>query len=121
MPRRAPSPCPTPGCPALVDRAGPCPACRNARRQSYRTSPDARARRKVYDSRRWAGVRRTVLRAQPYCAEPDCPELATEVDHVTALRDDGDPFDLANLQALCHRHHAAKTAREVLGRRVYTR
>jgi 5-methylcytosine-specific restriction endonuclease McrA len=41
--------------------------------------------------------------------------LATEVDHIVALRDDGDPFDLANLQPLCHRHHAAKTAREVFG------
>jgi 5-methylcytosine-specific restriction endonuclease McrA len=69
-------------------------------------------------------VRRTVLRAQPFCAEPGCHEPAAEVDHIVALADGGDPWSTANLQGLCHRHHAAKTGREVFGRarrRVYTR
>jgi 5-methylcytosine-specific restriction endonuclease McrA len=58
-------------------------------------------------------VRRAVLAASPYCAV--CPELASEVDHIVALRDGGDPYDTANCQPLCHAHHAAKTARETFG------
>jgi 5-methylcytosine-specific restriction endonuclease McrA len=45
----------------------------------------------------------------PECAE--CGAPATDVDHVIPLADGGSN-DIGNLQALCHSHHSAKTARE---------
>lgn len=37
-----------------------------------------------------------------------CPEKATDVDHIQP----GDDHSEHNLQSLCHRHHAIKTAKE---------
>jgi 5-methylcytosine-specific restriction endonuclease McrA len=108
MPRRAPRSCPR--CGGTYPAGARCPSCRAAEDRAIKSRPEVRARRKVYASRRWAGVRRTVLAASPFCAEPGCSSLATDVDHRIPLGQwQGDPFDLANLQALCHRHHAAKT------------
>jgi 5-methylcytosine-specific restriction endonuclease McrA len=61
-----------------------------------------------------------MLRSEAWCRVPDCPNLATDIDHVVPLRviiaNGGDPFDLTNVQPLCRRHHSEKTAREVFGR-----
>lgn len=114
-PTAPPTSCPAPGCPELTF-GGRCPKHRAEAERPYRQTPEAKARKKIYNSRRGAGVRRTVLSATPWCAVEGCQELATEVDHVLSLADGGDPWSAANLQALCHRHHAEKTARETFGR-----
>jgi 5-methylcytosine-specific restriction enzyme A len=123
--RRAPSPCTNPTCPNLTPDGGRCALCRAEAvaeyNRTYHTTPQARARKAIYNSRRWRGLRRTVLRARPWCEASDCPNLATDVDHIVPLRvilaNQGDPFDPTNVQPLCKRHHAEKTAREVFGRK----
>ena len=61
--------------------------------------------------RRWARVRRRVLDAAGWrCVV--CSRYGNEVDHIQPLHKDGDPWDPANLQALCRRCHIEKTAAE---------
>ena len=67
--------------------------------------------RSIYNSRRWKLTRRAVLFAQPLCLH--CGDIATDVDHVTPIEDCVDPYDQANLQALCHSCHAIKTKQEM--------
>lgn len=43
------------------------------------------------------------------CTEPSGRRYA---DHIVEIKDGGEPFDIANGQCLCHRHHAQKTAAE---------
>lgn len=89
--------------------------------QLYHSTDEARTRKGIYNSRRWRGLRRTVLRARPWCEATDCHNLATDLDHIVPLRvilaNGADPFDLANVQPLCKRHHSEKTAREVFSRK----
>jgi 5-methylcytosine-specific restriction enzyme A len=114
VPRAAPRPCTAAGCPNLVTTRGQsrCPE----HRQTYQQTPDAKARKRIYASRRWQGVRRSILRERPWCAVDGCPELAHDIDHVVPLRtileQGGDPFDLSNCQPLCVPHHRQKTRRE---------
>ena len=68
---------------------------------------------RLYDTATWRQLRRQQLRAHPLCEE--CLSIGTaraavDVDHRVALKDDGEPFDLANLRSLCHSCHSAKTA-----------
>lgn len=59
-----------------------------------------------------------MLTRDPWCKVPGCANLSTDVDHIKPLTDDGaDPYDEGNLQGLCKRHHSAKTAAEVWGRK----
>ena len=63
-------------------------------------------------------LRRQVLADHPLCMTKGCDGLATDVDHIIAVRDGGHLFDRRNLQALCRSCHSRKTAGEVgLGRR----
>jgi 5-methylcytosine-specific restriction enzyme A len=110
--RRTLRPCLEPGCPELT-QTGRCKA--HARQAEARWKDPAR--RKVYNSRRWRAMRSRVLKEQPFCQAPGCNNLATDVDHVTALADDGDPYDRSNLQALCKMHHSQKTRQEIWGRK----
>ena len=64
-----------------------------------------------YRTAEWRGARASVLRVNPVCAIPGCGQRATDVDHVRSIRSGGDALDVRGLQALCHAHHAAKTAR----------
>ena len=64
--------------------------------------------------RRWAAVRRAVLDAAGWRCQRCGAARRMEVDHVTPLARGGDPYDPANLQALCFRCHRAKTRRENL-------
>jgi 5-methylcytosine-specific restriction protein A len=111
MPFASPRPCAEPGCDQLVTK-GRCP--KHARQQdvSY-----VRAGKRIYASARWRGLRRQVLREQPFCQVLGCFTLATDVDHVVPIRDGGAPFRRANLQALCKKHHSEKTITEVFGRK----
>jgi len=45
--------------------------------------------------------------------------MATDIHHVVALADGGDPYDKAQLQALCKKCHSASTAREIWGRKSF--
>jgi 5-methylcytosine-specific restriction endonuclease McrA len=72
--------------------------------------------RRVYASSRWAAVRRAVLARDPTCVACGAAP-SSDVDHVRPLREvlasGGDPFDEANLMALCSSCHSRKTAAEV--------
>jgi 5-methylcytosine-specific restriction endonuclease McrA len=71
----------------------------------------------VYNDPRWKRLCAQVKREQPTCAVTGCTERTTDVDHVLGLQDGGDPFNRANLQGLCKKHHSSKTASEVNARR----
>lgn len=116
MPTAAPRPCTFPRCGALV-AAGEGPRCEKHRKQEER----ARSRRRRADpnnqihyhqSPEWRAIRKAYIRERPLCAECERQgrtTAATEVDHVRALADGGDPRDPANLQSLCKSCHSRKT------------
>lgn len=89
-----------------------------AKRAKAQTSEQAQFGRRLYRLERWVKESRNFLKANPLCV--DCAELgaveqATDVDHVIPHRGDrGLFFQRSNWQALCHRCHSRKTAREVL-------
>ena len=102
--------CSTAGCPEVATYRGRCPGC--AHEQNRATHRN----RSVYNSSKWQNTRKRVLHDHPLCAEPGCHMIATDVDHIHAIEDGGDPWSLSNLQGLCASHHAAKTNREVRAR-----
>ena len=66
---------------------------------------------RFYNKQVWKRLRLQFLRAHPLCAEhlargETVP--ATDVDHIVALPR-GEALDPANLRALCHSCHSAKT------------
>ncbi len=75
----------------------------------------------IYSTSRWQRLRLKVLVEHPLCH--DCGRAASEVHHVVALSDGGDPWDPNNLMALCSRCHALRTHAEVAVRqgRVFRR
>lgn len=101
----------SPTCPNPAEAGGKCrdharaaDAERNLRRM---TSLE------VYRSARWRRLRRRKLLEAPYCEEPGCGRVATDVDHVERVEVRPDlAFEILNLQSLCHPHHSSKTARE---------
>jgi len=103
-------PCTYPRCANLVDGGGRCPTHRPT--EADRPNADVRT---WYRTPRWRALRTVVLRDQPYCA--DCAREGrrvptTDVDHIEPHRGDAGLFwSRQNLQALCHRHHSAKTGR----------
>lgn len=99
--------CSTRGCRAVATYRG---RCREHARQRNRSTHQNRS---IYNSRRWAILRRRVLFEQPLC---DCGEIATDVDHDRAIEDGGDPWARSNLKARCHSCHSRKTAREMRDR-----
>ncbi len=111
MPTRPLKNCGAPACPNLV-AGGYCDDHRN---MGYQRDVGSRERAKVYASIRWRGLRRQVLREQPWCATLGCNNLATDVDHIQPLAQAGEPYDRANLQALCARCHGLKTRQENYG------
>ena len=64
------------------------------------------------DRRRWARLRRQVFRRDGWRCRACGRAGRLECDHVTPLDAGGDPYALANLQALCRGCHIAKTERE---------
>lgn len=105
------------GCPVCQGRCpelttgGKCASCLSQSRKAHRGNDY------IYSSPRWKGLRRSVLREQPFCCEPGCSELTHDIDHITPI--DIDPerkWDRTNLQGLCRSCHSRKTAKEVLHR-----
>ena len=85
--------------------ASPCLDCGEPTRAGSRCADCAPRHRLGWA---WSATRTTWLAGHPSCA--GCGAMATEVDHVVP-RARGGGHD-GNLQSLCHRCHAAKTARE---------
>jgi len=65
--------------------------------------------KKIYNTKRWQVLRRSVLFNHPLC---ECGEIATDVDHVVPMHQGGDPWSRANLQTLCAHCHGQKTSQE---------
>jgi 5-methylcytosine-specific restriction protein A len=68
-------------------------------------------KRQVYNSKRWRLTRDRYLFWNPICDTSGCNMIATDVHHRTDLDQGGDPWDLDNLQALCHQCHSIETRR----------
>lgn len=111
MPSRLPTPCATPGCPALT-RQRYCEAHRREQAQRYDAERGTAAQR-GYGSR-WRKLRAQVLREEPLCrmcAAEGKVTAAMDVDHrVPKVR--GGTDERSNLQSMCHWHHSQKTAKE---------
>src|SRR5689334_4967247 len=110
MGKAALRPCTYPGCSELV-KAGRC--ARHAAKIDR--TPRAKTAVRGYDAK-WRAYRLSFLRAHPFCVRCMAArryELATVVDHIIAHRGDQQlMWDPANHQALCERHHNAKSAAE---------
>jgi len=105
MPTRPPTPCATPGCAAL-SHAARCDVHRKAR---YREQEQHRDHKRG-STRRWRKLRRLVLNRDPICG---CGDVTSEADHIKPVsQGGGDEMD--NLQGLCARCHADKSARDRL-------
>jgi 5-methylcytosine-specific restriction protein A len=97
-----------PRCPEPATYRGRCAT--HSRQREKATHPNKR----LYNSRRWEYARRRQLFDHPLCQcdNPECNEIATDVDHIVPIEKGGDPFDRANLQSLAHDCHSRKTRRE---------
>ncbi len=107
MADRIPRPCSVWPCAGEAEVKGKCTR-HAAEADAARNERRARSLA-VYRSARWKRLRARILRERPWCEHPGCREAATDVDHITPIEDDGDPWDEDNLQPLCHRHHSVKT------------
>lgn len=121
MPRKLPTPCRHPGCPALtVERF--CDTHARAHANDARSRADVNAvvaqRREFYKSPAWRKLRARVLSCAPFCR---CGARASVVDHVTRIADGGAPLDPANLQTMCWTCHQAKRQAESLQARGVSR
>ena len=69
----------------------------------------------IYDSYQWKKLRKQYAEQQPlceHCLKFDILTPLAVVDHVKEIEDGGEPFDINNLQSLCHSCHNRKTAEE---------
>lgn len=109
--------CPAADCPELV---GPGEQCPRHPREAFGGASGRRGVRhhvEVYSSPRWRALRRQVRREQPFCL-CGCNTVWTELDHVVAINDGGEPFSRENVEGRCRKSHAAKTSREITARRT---
>lgn len=128
MPRKAPSPCVEPGCPALctgqegeyrgrcVEHGPPVKASNSRRSRDRRLRNETQVvLDKFYGSRVWQKLRAAYIAKHPLCCM--CMEVnrvvpADVVDHIVERRDGGADTDWNNLQSLCHACHNDKTQQE---------
>lgn len=69
-----------------------------------------------YNTTRWKRIRKLKLTTDPVC-ETCARRPANQVDHITAIRAGGDPWDWDNLRSMCQSCHSAKTRHvDMLGR-----
>lgn len=69
----------------------------------------------IYKTTRWLNLRKHYVLLQPLCEHCLKYDIITEgkiVDHIIELEDGGEPFDINNLQHLCHSCHNTKTGQE---------
>ena len=68
-----------------------------------------------YQSRMWRSLRALKLEQTPLCEECQRRGILTPaqmVDHIIPINKGGAPLDMSNLQSLCNKCHAVKTARD---------
>jgi len=122
MPRLPLRPCPRVGCRALVRGGGYCPEHRPKELQRTRRETDrarGSAARRGY-GRHWRKARLNQLAREPLCRHCQAAGkvvAASQVDHITALKDGGADDD-SNYQSLCDDCHAAKTIKDIAARRA---
>jgi len=63
-----------------------------------------------YRTTAWRNTRQAFLNSNPLCV--NCGNPAQMVDHKKRILDGGDKLDWNNLQAMCNKCHASKSARE---------
>jgi 5-methylcytosine-specific restriction protein A len=107
--------CYEPDCRNVATYRGRC--AKHAARHDHAV---ARSGYRLYRTKRWRNTRAAQLRRHPLCQCPDpsCELIATDVDHLVAIADGGDPWNPANLQSLTRECHARKTRVEQLAREV---
>jgi 5-methylcytosine-specific restriction enzyme A len=115
MPRSPMKPCSHVGCGRLVT-SGACDVHRKERKQLYEQTPERKASKSLYATKRWLDLRVTVLRACPLCVECKKHGQLTAAQHVDHIKPHGGDIDLFfdedNLQSLCKPCHSRKTAKE---------
>jgi 5-methylcytosine-specific restriction protein A len=110
----APHPCGYPGCATLTDAARCERHKKQEQRDYYRGRKDDPFRR-LYASKTWRRAREAKLAIDPLserCKANGRIEAATEVHHRIAVRDGGDPFDVAGLESLrkpCHSRESVES------------
>lgn len=110
MPTRAPHPCATPSCPALITKGSHCPE--HERKQSDRRDRDP-AQAAFYSSARWTKLSRWVRARDPVCKV--CNRTpSTQADHVDNDWRNNSP---ENWQGICRTCHAEKSGREHAAKR----
>jgi len=107
-------PCSYPGCAFLVETCDSrCEKHRIQERREYdRTRKDDPFHR-LYASASWRKVRKIKLSINPLCERCQAngrTKAAEEVHHRNAVRDGGDPFDIAFLESLCKSCHSRESA-----------
>lgn len=73
---------------------------------------------KFYNSWPWRKLRKRFLLSNPLCLHCDRNGIvtaATVADHITPIKQGGEPLDESNLQALCEKCHNRKSASESRG------
>ena len=106
MPWKPDRPCRHPGCPKLSQSG----YCDEHSRPDERPNAGARG----YDAR-WRKLRARWLRSVPlceHCMRDGITQPAELVDHIIPIRAGGGRLDVENLQSLCLKCHAKKTAQD---------
>ena len=77
--------------------------------------------RHIYNDQRWRELSARIRREEPcaVCGLRPPAVAVLYVDHIIELEDGGAPFDPANVQALCPKHHGIKTKAQA-ARRSWT-
>jgi len=66
---------------------------------------------RIYNDRRWKIIRHAALVRDGYQCQlrlPGCTSVATQGDHIIGLEDNGQPFQLNNVQAACGHCNVSK-------------
>ena len=74
---------------------------------------------KLYNSRRWRGLRNLYYQRNPLCAQCNRNGITKAgdcVDHIKPISEGGDFYEWKNLNTLCNKCHSLKTAKEVNNR-----
>lgn len=75
-----------------------------------RLVPPPKMAESFYQSKEWRSLVADVKRERgSYCERCGSSERVT-ADHIVERKDGGADLDKSNIELLCHRHHAAKTA-----------
>jgi 5-methylcytosine-specific restriction endonuclease McrA len=83
---------------------------RGNHRGRVRTEKDS-----FYHTTAWRTLRRKYITANPLCEECKRRGRITPgqvIDHITPIKQDGDPLNWNNLQTLCNPCHASKSGKE---------